>query len=227
MVEDYPTRPTLANRLLSALGPLQEDSYPFADIRAAAQAYGIQLVRARDDGVWKEETEAAKEARKAKEQAAAAARQKKAVEQMEQMEQITRDQELEESKQKDSSDQRRQGRGAAGRDREEDRRGGNQPPVRDERENRLREDRWPRRDDSGRQGDDRWQRGGEISRTSAGNRGSKRSRGPSPADHEDSGRLESSGRPNKRQRNEVAEDGAVPDDSGTRRSRRGGRSTRR
>ena len=27
MVESYPTRPTLANRLLSALGPLQEESY--------------------------------------------------------------------------------------------------------------------------------------------------------------------------------------------------------
>lgn len=198
MVEVYPTRPTLANRLLSALEPLQDESYSFADIRASAQAYGTQLIRARDDGVWKEETEQSKKARKAKEKAAAAARQKKAEEQMQQMQ---RDSEkiTEEIGEKESYDQRRQaGRGPPRRDWEGDRRG--PPPPREER---------GRRDD-GRILEDRWQRGGgEVGR------GSKRSRGPSPTEPAD----DTGGRASKRQRSD-AEDGAIPDE-GARRSRRG------
>lgn len=82
MVEVYPTRPRLGNELLEALVPLQDEGNKFADIRASAQAFSTQLLRARDDGVWKEEDPAIVKARRATEQAAAVARQKKAEEQM-------------------------------------------------------------------------------------------------------------------------------------------------
>jgi THO complex subunit 2 len=106
MLEYYPTKPKLANRLLTALQPLQEESYAFADIRASALAYGNQLVKARDSGVWKEESASDVKERQAKEQAEAAARQKKA---QAQMEQIKRDSEkiTEEIGEKDSRDTRR------------------------------------------------------------------------------------------------------------------------
>jgi THO complex subunit 2 len=106
MLEYYPTKPRLANRLLAALQPLQEESYGFADIRASALAYGNQLVKARDSGVWKEESASDVKERQAKEQAEAAARQKKAEAQMEQ---IKRDSEkiTEEIGEKDSRDSRR------------------------------------------------------------------------------------------------------------------------
>lgn len=50
MVDAFPTRPGLANRLLRTLEPLQDESNSFADIRASAQAYSMQLTRARDVG---------------------------------------------------------------------------------------------------------------------------------------------------------------------------------
>jgi THO complex subunit 2 len=81
MVEVYPTRPKLGRQFIKALEPLQSETYPLADIRASAQAYNMQLLRARADGAWKEEDAADVEARMEKEQAAAA-RQKKAQEQM-------------------------------------------------------------------------------------------------------------------------------------------------
>ncbi|GAX14835.1 THO complex subunit 2 [Fistulifera solaris] len=85
MIDVYPTRPKTGNKLLTVLEPLQSESNTLADIRAAAQAYSMQLVKARDDGVWKEEDAATVQARQEKEQADAAARQKKAEEQMEEM----------------------------------------------------------------------------------------------------------------------------------------------
>jgi THO complex subunit 2 len=85
MIDVYPTRPKTGNKLLTALEPLQSENNTLADIRAAAQAYSMQLVKARDDGVWKEEDAATVQARQEKEQADAAARQKKAEEQMEEM----------------------------------------------------------------------------------------------------------------------------------------------
>lgn len=85
MIDVYPTRPKTGNMLLTALEPLQSENNTLADIRAAAQAYSMQLVKARDDGVWKEEDAATVQARQEKEQADAAARQKKAEEQMEEM----------------------------------------------------------------------------------------------------------------------------------------------
>jgi len=85
MVEVFPTRPGLANRLLKTLEPLQDESNSLADIRASAQAYSTQLIQARNDGVWKEETAAAILARQKKEKAAAVARQKQAEKQMEEI----------------------------------------------------------------------------------------------------------------------------------------------
>jgi len=85
MVEVYPTRPALGTRFIRALGPLQDESYTLNDIRASAQAYGMQLIRARDDGAWKEEDAVDVKARADKEQATAAARQKKALAQMAEM----------------------------------------------------------------------------------------------------------------------------------------------
>lgn len=153
MVELYPTRPVLANKLLRALEPLQIESNAFSDIRASAQAYNIQLLKARDDGVWKEEDEATVKARLEREEAAAAKRHKKAEEQMEQ---IKRDTEkiTEEIGEWDSRDRSR-GRsgGFPGRfdpqrieDRmrvSDDRRRGNRPPppIRDPTQHIPTEDR--------------------------------------------------------------------------------------
>lgn len=85
MVDVFPTRPQMGNKLLKMLEPLQSESNPLPDIRAAAQAYSTQLVKARDEGVWKEESAADVEARLQKEKAAAIARQAKAEKQMEEM----------------------------------------------------------------------------------------------------------------------------------------------
>ena len=85
MVGSFPTRPRLANKLLKDLQPMQDESFPFADLRASAQAYSTQLIKARDEGVWKEESAEAVEARLSKEKAAAAVRQKKAEQQMAQL----------------------------------------------------------------------------------------------------------------------------------------------
>jgi len=85
IVDAFPTRPGLGQRLLGALKPFEEESYPLQDIKTAAQAYGMKLLKARDDGVWKEEDAAAAEARAEKEKAALKQRQKKAAEQFEEM----------------------------------------------------------------------------------------------------------------------------------------------
>lgn len=90
-VNEFPTRPVLGYKLIKTLEPLSDEANnSFADIRASAAAYSQQLIRARDDGVWKEETAAAVEARQRKIEAAAAARQKQA---QIQMEEIKRDSE--------------------------------------------------------------------------------------------------------------------------------------
>ena len=86
IVDEFPTRPILANSLLDALEPLKDESNTFADIRASSQAYSMQLLRSRDNGVWKEEDAATVQARLASVEAAAMERQKKAQEQMEQIE---------------------------------------------------------------------------------------------------------------------------------------------
>lgn len=126
MVEVYPTRPKLGHQFISALAPLQDESYRLADIRASAQAYSMQLLKARDDGSWKEEDVADVQARQKKEQAAAAIRRKKAEEQRAEMRRDTQkiDEEIGVEEQR--------GRGSGGRpgDRSGDRGGdrGRRPP---------------------------------------------------------------------------------------------------
>jgi THO complex subunit 2 len=238
MVEEYPTRPTLANKLLSVLQPFQEEGYPFADIRASAQAYGTQLIKARDDGVWKEETEAAKGARKTKEQEAVAARQKKAEEQMEQ---LKRDSEkiTEEIGERDSYDARGQGRRGAprkdapaprdDRGQQEDHRGApreeKRTPRRDAPSNAPPGGR-PGREDGARKVDDRRPRVAE-GRAGEASRGSKRSRPPSPTTEPAEGGRDEPSRTSKRQRTDAVEDGALMDDSGGRRGGRRGKFVRR
>jgi hypothetical protein len=58
MVDGYPTRPKLANKLLQALEPQQKESNSFADIRASAQVYIMQFLCSRVNGVWREENAA-------------------------------------------------------------------------------------------------------------------------------------------------------------------------
>jgi len=77
LVNVFPTGPTLGNRLLKALEPLQDESSSRPDIRASASAYGMMLGKARDEGKWVEEDAAAVKARAEKEKEAAEERKKK------------------------------------------------------------------------------------------------------------------------------------------------------
>lgn len=85
IVDEFPTRPGLGQRLMDALEPIQLDSYPLQDIRTSAQAYKMLLGKARNEGVWKEEDAAVAQARGEEEKAALAERQKKAEERFEEM----------------------------------------------------------------------------------------------------------------------------------------------
>jgi THO complex subunit 2 len=80
IVDVFPTRPGLGQKLMDDLAPLQRDAYPLPDIRTSAQAYTILIEKARMEGVWKEEDKAVAQAR-ADEQRAAVAEQKKKAEQ--------------------------------------------------------------------------------------------------------------------------------------------------
>ncbi len=71
LVDVFPTRPTMGNKLLAVLEPLQDESTSRPDIRASASAYGTMLMKARDDGKWVEEDKAVAQARADKERAAA------------------------------------------------------------------------------------------------------------------------------------------------------------
>lgn len=85
LVDVFPTRPKLANLLLSTLEPLQDENSDRPDIRAAANAYSTMLLKARDDGKWKEEDASVAQARVDKEKAAAEKRKKKLEEQFEEL----------------------------------------------------------------------------------------------------------------------------------------------
>uniref|UniRef100_A0A7S2YR28 THO complex subunitTHOC2 C-terminal domain-containing protein n=1 Tax=Entomoneis paludosa TaxID=265537 RepID=A0A7S2YR28_9STRA len=229
IVEIYPTRPGLANKLLSGLQPMQDERYPFADLRASAQAYSTQLVKARDEGVWKEETSEAREARVAEEQAAAAARQRKAEEQMEQLKRDTQ-KITDEIGEKESwgRDRRAPARGPS-RGQGQDDSWRSDPKTSNpgkERSDGHREstgpsrgggDAWPRDragvgsspavsrrdqggDDSRRNLDGRWQKAPAADN---GGRGAKRSRPPSPADP---GEIQEEGSRNKRPRQDAGPD---------------------
>jgi THO complex subunit 2 len=63
IVDVFPTRPNLGNKLFEVLEPLKSEDNNLQDIRSAAQSYFMQLTKARTDGVWKEEDAAVVEAR--------------------------------------------------------------------------------------------------------------------------------------------------------------------
>lgn len=85
IVEVFPTRPKLGNKLFEVLKPLQDEASDRPDIRASANAYASMLVRARDDGKWIEEDAAVAQARADKEKAAAEQRKKKLEEQFDEL----------------------------------------------------------------------------------------------------------------------------------------------
>ena len=79
IVEVFPTRPNLGNKLFEVLEPLKSEK-ALPDIRSAAQAYFMQLTKARADGVWKEEDAAVVQARLKVEEEARERRKRKAEE---------------------------------------------------------------------------------------------------------------------------------------------------
>ena len=80
IVEVFPSRPNIGNKLFEVLEPLKSEQNNLPDIRSAAQAYFMQLTKARADGVWKEEDAAVVEARLKKEKEAQDLRKRKAAE---------------------------------------------------------------------------------------------------------------------------------------------------
>jgi len=77
LVKVFPTGPTLGSRLLKTLESLQDENSSRPDIRASASAYGMMLLKARDEGKWVEEDEADAKARAEKEKEAAEERKRK------------------------------------------------------------------------------------------------------------------------------------------------------
>lgn len=185
MVDVYPTNPRMAEKFMQALEPLQDESTSLPDIRAAAQAYNMQLVKARDDGVWKEESASAVRARQAKVEADAVERQKKAQQRMAEMKK-DQDKITEEIGERDPRDRRggvhgpardRYDHGERGRPRDDGRNpGGN-------RDDRWQRDRAPPGHDLSRRRpeDDTVSRRARVSDTSA-REGRKRGRPESPAE---------------------------------------------
>ncbi len=81
----FPTQPKMGEKILKALTPLQSDDNPRPDIRATAQGYSSQLLKARDEGMWKEENIAVTKARQEKEKQKQEERKKKLAQQHEEM----------------------------------------------------------------------------------------------------------------------------------------------
>jgi len=81
----FPTQPKTGDKILKTLGPLQSDDNARPDIRATAQGYCSQLIKARDEGMWKEENVAATKARLEREKMKAEERKKKLAKQHEDM----------------------------------------------------------------------------------------------------------------------------------------------
>ncbi len=92
IVNVYPTRSIIGEKLMNALVPLKDENL-MQDIKAMAQAYYSQLIKSRDDGVWKDEDDATAKARVEKEKKLLEERRKNAEKQREEMkkdvEQIT------------------------------------------------------------------------------------------------------------------------------------------
>ncbi|KAG7357559.1 transcription factor/nuclear export subunit protein [Nitzschia inconspicua] len=86
LVDVFPTRPQMGARILQALSPLQDENTSRPDIRASANAYGMMLLKARDDGKWVEEDEADAKARAEKDAEAAIERKKRLEQNFQEME---------------------------------------------------------------------------------------------------------------------------------------------
>lgn len=80
----FPTQPKTGDQILKALGPLQNDDEK-PDIRATAKGYASQLMKARDEGMWKEENIAVTKARQEREKMKAEEKKKKLAKQHEEM----------------------------------------------------------------------------------------------------------------------------------------------
>jgi THO complex subunit 2 len=85
LVDVFPTRPALGNKILDELKPLQDEDSPRPDIRAAATAYSSSLKQARDNGKWKEEDKKVAKARAEKEKIEAKERKKQQEARMQEM----------------------------------------------------------------------------------------------------------------------------------------------
>jgi THO complex subunit 2 len=207
LVDIFPTGPSLGNKLLQVLEPLQDESSSRPDIRASASAYGMMLAKARDDGKWVEEDENAAKERAEKEKEAAEER-KKRIEKS--FRELARDSEKI-TAQIGTDDRRDRPRGGPARDNHHnDRRpdSGRQAPGardnnssnrsgsdftrmesgevngrdRDRRTGRDNDDDRRRDGGGGGRDDDKWRRDGPPQRSS------KRSRDSSPIDDRDSER---------------------------------------
>ena len=69
IVNVFPTRPVLGEKIMDALAPLKDDTNR-QDLRSMALGYSSQLIKARDEGVWEEDLAAAKARREKKEKEA-------------------------------------------------------------------------------------------------------------------------------------------------------------
>ena len=69
VVNVFPTRPVLGEKIMDALAPLKDDTNR-QDLRSMALGYSSQLIKARDEGVWEEDLAAAKARREKKEKEA-------------------------------------------------------------------------------------------------------------------------------------------------------------
>jgi len=85
IVDYFPSKSTLGDKLLAALSPLQADTNLMQDIKAMAQGYSSKLIKARDTGKWKEEDIRATQAREHKERNMQQSRIKHAEKQLEEM----------------------------------------------------------------------------------------------------------------------------------------------
>jgi hypothetical protein len=89
IVSVFPTQPKIGERIFKALAPLQSEDNEMPDIRATAQGYCSQLIKARDEGMWKEENVAVTRARQEREKMKAEEKKKKLAERHEEMKKET------------------------------------------------------------------------------------------------------------------------------------------
>jgi hypothetical protein len=89
IVSVFPTQPKIGERILKTLAPLQSEDNDRPDIRATAQGYCSQLIKARDEGMWKEENIAVTKARQEREKMKADEKKKKLAERHEEMKKET------------------------------------------------------------------------------------------------------------------------------------------